>query len=148
MKTIIITGGGSRVGKTTLAHRLGSMLPAAEVVKIGTHPPKSHKPPLYFPIGTHYDDLCNSITNIDRCEFLIIESGAILDDPALAPDLVIFLPAKENKPGSERRAARADLIRHQHVSASAVEKLRKRLGLDGLKMTHLLETVEIPVVNP
>ena len=131
------------MGKTTLARTLGTILPEAQVVKIGHHPPKPEKPSLYFQIGVNFDDVARAA---GPCRFLIIESGALLDDPALDPDLVIFLPgeAAEDKPGSARRRGRAQLIRGVAASPRQVESLRARLGVDADIMAAVIEAVQTP----
>ena len=142
MKTIIIAGGGRRAGKTTLARTLGEILPDSRVVKLGHHPEKEGKPALYFHTDTPYRDLVDAV---GECGFMIIESGAILDDPELCRDLVIFLPAPEgpDKPGAERRRAVSDLIRGESVVSRERDRLQRRLGVDNATFAALLEAVGV-----
>ncbi|MCP4198011.1 MAG: hypothetical protein GY762_12755 [Proteobacteria bacterium] len=143
MKTIIIAGGGRKAGKTTLSRELGALLPDSRVVKLGHHPAKKGKPTLYFQTDTPYRDLKKAV---GQCRFLIIESGAILDDPELAKDLVIFLPAREgpDKPGAERRHAAADLVRGETVREEDRDALQERLGVDATVFHAILEAVGVP----
>jgi hypothetical protein len=128
MKVIVITGGGRRVGKTELAERLGRLLPGSRVVKIGEHPRRADKNPLYFSLETSFPELVRAIGD---CDFLILESGKILDDPDCRPDLVVFLPhAEADKPGAERRQKQADLVRGERIDAEAAARLRERLAVD------------------
>ena len=145
MKTIVIAGGGSNVGKTTLAEALGRLLPATRIAKLGTHPPKAEKPSLFFPIDTGYQTVAREAGD---CSFLIIESGAILDDAAFEPDLVIFLPApagRKNKPGSHRRLKRADLIRGTPISNHQLQHLCRRLDVDEATFSVVLRAIGVPV---
>jgi len=143
VKVIVITGGGRKVGKTTLATALCDLLPDSRSVKLGHHLPKGGKKHRLFPIGTPYKDVRRKV---GECSFLIIESGAILDNPEVQPDLVIFLPARgsePDKPGSERRRARADLVRGERVSSIKADELRRRIGLDGGTFGALLEAAGV-----
>ena len=142
MKTIVIAGGGRRAGKTTLARTLSGLLPDSRVVKLGHHPAKEGKPTLYFHTDTPYRDLLDAV---GECRFMIIESGAILDDPELSRDLVIFLPAPggPDKPGAERRRAVSDLIRGETVASRERDRLQQRLGVDSATFAALLEAVGV-----
>ena len=142
MKTIIIAGGGRKAGKTTLAKELGALLPNSRVVKLGHHPTKEGKPELYFQSDIPFRDLKKAV---GACRFLIIESGAILDDPELSKDLVIFLPAREgpDKPGALRRRAASDLIRGETVGNQDQDRLKDRLGVDSEMFDALLKAVGV-----
>jgi hypothetical protein len=142
MKTIIIAGGGRKAGKTTLAKELGALLPDSRVVKLGHHPAKTGKPTLYFHTDTPYRDLEKAV---GQCGFLVIESGAILDDPELVKDLVIFLPAREgpDKPGADRRRAAADLIRGETVGKEDRDALQGKLGVDSTIFHAILAAVGV-----
>jgi hypothetical protein len=138
-----IAGGGRKAGKTTLAAALGERLPNARVIKVGHHAARAERPSGYFLIGTPMSEILDSVGDPS---FLIIESGALLDDPELSADLVVFLPspAGEDKPGSERRRARADLIRGEEQDEAAVRRLAERLGLDSRSMAALVRLVDEP----
>ncbi len=143
MKTIVIAGGGRHVGKTTLATAMGELLENSRVVKLGTHPARKDKPSLYFGRGTPFKEVESAVQN---CSFLVIESGTILDDADLRPDLVIFLPApsgRDNKPGTEHRRARADIVRGESVSTDFVESLTGRLGIDLDTIEKILHAVDV-----
>jgi hypothetical protein len=143
MKTIVIAGGGRKAGKTTLAKELGALLPDSRIVKLGHHPEKKGKPTLYFQGDIPYRDLKQAV---GECRFLIIESGAILDDPDLATDLVIFLPAREgrDKPGAQRRRAVSDIIRGESICEEDRDKLQNRLDVDSKTFHSLLEAIGVP----
>ena len=145
MKTIVIAGGGKGVGKTSLARSLGRLLPGCLVVKVGTGRQSGKKSEILFPFGTPYAKVAEAAEG-SAC--LIIESGAILDDPDLAADLVVVLPAplgSPDKPGSQRRRARADLVRGEPISAGQAELIRLRLGMDKSSFAALLAAVGAPV---
>ena len=145
MKTIVIAGGGRHVGKTTLATTIGQLLENSRVVKLGTHPASKDKPSLYFKRGTPFKEVESAVQN---CSFLIVESGAILDDADLRPDLVIFLPTPsghENKPGSENRRARADIVRGESVSTDFVESITSKLGIDLDTFEKILRAIDVPL---
>lgn len=127
------------MGKTALAERLGELLPESRVIKLGEHARKDGKNPLLFPLGISFAEVVRAV---GRCEFLILESGIILDDPDCRPELVVFLPHPEaDKPGAERRRGRADLVRGEPVDPASADRLRERLGVDGRTMASILEAV-------
>ncbi len=145
MKTIVIAGGGSNVGKTTLARKLTELLPNARAVKLGTHPPKPGKPGLFFPIDTPWSEVNTALGN---CGYAIVESGSLLDDPELEPDLIIFLPTpagRTDKPGSKRRRQRADLVRGEPISRDSLTALERRLALDEDRLQQVLIAAGVPI---
>ncbi|MCP4606960.1 MAG: hypothetical protein GY847_41690 [Proteobacteria bacterium] len=146
MKTIVITGGGRHVGKTTLAGAFGKLLEDSRVVKLGTHAARDDKPELFFPRGTPFVDVNRAVSG---CKYLVIESGTILDDPDLTPDLLVFLPAgaeRQDKPGSERRRAKADLVRGEPVTTNRAKKLSERLVIDLERFEAMLDAAGVPVL--
>jgi hypothetical protein len=125
---IVIAGGGRRVGKTRLAEELGRILPDAAVVKVGVHHARPGKNRLFFDRGATARQI--SAAAGDR-RFLIVESGAILDDPDLDPALVIFLPAPGgDKPGSEARRTAAHIVRGERQPDDLESRVAQRLGID------------------
>jgi len=138
-RTVVIAGGGRKVGKTELAEGLAALLGDAAVVKLGVHHPRPGRNELYFDRDTPWKTV---LERVRGRRFAILESGSILDDPDLEPDLVIFLPAPGgDKPGAEERRARADLVRGEPPSPALVEGLRARLGVDAGTMERLLRAV-------
>ncbi len=117
------------MGKTTLAFALHDLLTDSTVVKLGEHPPKS-KPATLMPLHTTYTDICAAVP---ESPFLILESGSILDDPDLKPDLVIFLPTgpdRTDKPGSERRRLKAHIVRDETEAKTALRLVATNLHID------------------
>ena len=140
-RTIVISGGGRNVGKTFLSEEIGRLLPRSIVIKIGLHHAQKEKNSNFFALATPYSIIESSFPN---AEFLIIESGSILDDPDMDPDLVIFLPSSDpagDKPGSERRRQQAHLVRGEPFDPSAVERIRTRLRVDEQTMSSFLKAV-------
>jgi hypothetical protein len=147
MKIIVIAGGGRRVGKTTLAKKLVEILPNSDMVKLGTHAALDENPVLFFPRGT---PLKAVLKKVGTSDFLVIESGAILDDPDLEASLVIFLPTadgRENKPGSERRRATADMIRGEPITKARAHELCLRLEIEPKIFERLSEAACVPVAE-
>ena len=142
MRTVVIVGGGRRVGKTTLAFALEKLLQGAEVVKLGEHPMRGDKPGILFPLNTPYSKLQKKVPD---CPFLILESGSILDDPSLTPDLVIYLPTEDgrvDKPGSERRRAKADLVRGETDTGKSPSIIAHKLGIELALAQEVLLAIE------
>jgi hypothetical protein len=137
--TVVIAGGGRNVGKTLLAETLASLLGDAAVVKLGVHHRRPEKNELFFGPDEPWSEVRE---RAGARAFVIVESGAILDDPGLEPDLVIFLPAPDgDKPGSEGRRARADLVRGEPADPDRIEAVRHRLGVDPATMAAILRAV-------
>lgn len=146
MKIIVIAGGGRRVGKTTLAKKIKELLPGAEMIKLGTHQPRDDKPILFLPHGSSLVDVKKKVGSP---KFLIIESGSILDDPDLDAHLVIFLPTAdplENKPGSERRRKKADIVRGESVSRTRVSEICSDLDLRQEVFEQIAKAVGVAIV--
>ncbi len=120
------------------------LLPDSQVVKMGTHAPRDDKPELFLMRGIPYAEVLDAIVD---CAFLILESGSVLDDADLEPDLVIYLPApdgRQDKPGSQGRRARANLVRGESVSDQRIGELSKRLGLKSEMFEQILTAAGIP----
>jgi len=148
MKVIVIAGGGRRAGKTTLARALREAIPSCQVIKLGTHLPREDKEEMLFPRGTPFSAVCRAALG---AKYLVIESGTILDNAELRPDLIIFLPAPEgclDKPGSARNRARADLIRGEAISASEARRLASQLGFDEPLFLKILDLVGVRISEP
>lgn len=140
-RNIIIVGGGRKVGKTLLAEELGRLLPRSTVIKIGLHHARQDRNSNFFALDTPYSGIESSFPH---AALLIIESGSILDDPDLDPDLVIFIPSLDpdgDKPGSERRRQQAHLVRGEPFDPSDVERIRARLAVDEQTMSSILKAV-------
>ena len=145
MKVIVISGGGRRVGKTTLATRLVELLPNSQTVKLGTHPARAENPILFLQRDTSFKEVVKSVGNPD---FLVIESGAILDDPDLDAELVIFLPTQDgrkNKPGSDRRRKKAHMVRGETISQDKAQGLPSCLGVELDIFENLAELAGVPI---
>ncbi len=129
------------MGKTFLAQEIGRLLPRSTVIKIGLHHAQKEKNSNFFAIATPYSVIESSFP---KAELLIIESGSILDDPDLDPDLVIFLPSSDpagDKPGSEQRLQQAHLVRGEPFDPSVVEQIRTRLRVDEQTLGNILKAV-------
>ena len=130
------------MGKTTLAFALADLLPNARVVKLGEHPKRDDKAATLFPLDTPYSELK---TDFPDCSYLVLESGAILDDPDLTPDLVVYLPTgkgRVDKPGSERRRARADLVRGEIDRKKGLTTITGKLGIELRVAEKILAAIE------
>jgi hypothetical protein len=145
-RTIVIAGGGRKVGKTRLAGELAALLGDAAVVKLGVHHAQPDRNELFFGADATWSEVRE---RIGPRAFAILESGTILDDPGLAPELVIFLPAPGgDKPGSERHRARADLVRGEPADPDRAEILRRRLDVGEDAMAVILRAVGCATRRP
>ncbi len=134
IKTIVISGAHSNVGKTRLARELCGMLPGALHVKIGHGTVKEGRDNVFFHVGTPFPMIEREI---GHAEFAVIESNRVLDD--IEPDCAIYLPGGRPKPSAERVRGRADIVRGEPVSRDKVALLAGKLGL---AVETVLEIVE------
>jgi len=86
MKTIVISGARSNVGKTTAAKKIVRLLPGSRYIKIGHGKEKPGQEGEFFHTGITFSDI---ISKHGDASFLIIESNAILNE--ITPDLLIYL---------------------------------------------------------
>lgn len=135
MKTIVISGAHSNVGKSGLAERLLSILQNSVHIKIGHGKKKKGGSNLFYPEGTSFEQIAEE--SIDR-SYLIIESNRILLE--ISPDLAIFLTGGAPKPTAIEAKGKADIIRGEAVSWGKINEIGVRLGLG---METVLEIVRL-----
>ncbi len=124
MKTIVISGAHSNVGKSALAKRLSSILHDSVHVKIGHGRVKKGMSNLFYPEGTPFGEIA---AECGGRSYLIIESNRVLRE--IAPDLVIFLTGGFPKPTAIEARFQADIIRGETVVGGKIEEIGARLGL-------------------
>ena len=125
MKTIVISGAHSNVGKTQLAERIRGLLPGAVHVKIGHGIEKEGVGNVFYHAGTPFYVIADENPG---AEYLIIESNSILKE--IKPECAIYLPGGEPKPSAAGAAEDADLIRGKRVGRGAIARLVRDLGID------------------
>jgi hypothetical protein len=125
MKTIVISGAHSNVGKTRLARDLCELLPGARHVKIGHGREKKDGANRLYRIGTPFSRITREN---GQAEFLVIESNRILEE--VEPDCTIYLPGGTPKPSAKGMEERADIVRGMSVDEATITRLGRRLGLD------------------
>ena len=124
MKTIVVSGARSNVGKTSLARELCRILPGAVHVKLGHGAVKPGTGNVFYPAGTPYRRIA---ADHGEAPFLVIESNRILGE--IRPDLAVFLPADDPKPSAGPARGRADYIRGEFDPPGAAEDIARRLDL-------------------
>jgi hypothetical protein len=125
MKTIVVSGAHSNVGKTKLARELCRLLPGARHVKIGHGARKTDAGNVFYHTGTPFSRIARE--NKDAA-FLVVESNSILDE--MDPECVIYLPGGEPKPSATRAAGRADIVRGERIEPGTIERLSRSIGVD------------------
>jgi hypothetical protein len=130
MKTIVISGASSGVGKTALARKLKSLLSGAELIKIGHGRPKADMENHFYPLGTSMETLRDN--HPDAC-WLLIESNSILREAE--PDLVIYLDGANPKPSAEYAKAKAHIVSGYRLAAEQIAEIAARLevSVDAVK---------------
>jgi hypothetical protein len=124
MKTIVISGASSKVGKTTLAGRVCGILPGAVHVKIGHGARKPGMGNIFYPHGTGFERI--EAENRGAL-FLVIESNGILRE--IDPDLAIYLPGGSPKPSAAEAAEKADIVGGGRIGRGAIREIAERLGV-------------------
>ncbi len=124
MRTIVVSGAHSNVGKTTLAHRLCSLIPGAVTAKTGHRAPKDGKPDNFYPAGTSFEQISK---DLESAPYLVIESNQILTE--IAPDCAIFLTGNKDKPSAVMARKKADIIRGTKIEPEIITLLSKKLDL-------------------
>jgi len=124
MKTIVISGASSKVGKTTLAGKVCEILPGAVHVKIGHGTRKPGMGNIFYPHGTGFERI--EAENRGAL-FLVIESNGILRE--IDPDLAIYLPGGSPKPSAAEAAEKADIVGGEPIGRGAIREIAERLGV-------------------
>jgi len=124
MKTIVVSGARSNVGKTSLARELCRLLPGAVHVKLGHGLEKPGGRNVFYRAGTPFEEIAAAH---GRARFLVIESNRILDE--MRPDLAVYLPADDPKPSASAARERADFTRGEPLPADVAEDIARRLGV-------------------
>ncbi len=129
--TLVVSGARSQIGKTTLALKLGQLLPGSCVIKIGHGRRKAHLNNFFYPHGTSYNTIK---ANHAKSPWLIIESNGILGE--LKPDLCVYLTGDgviqgsgEAKPSALYARQRAHLVSGTLAAAKVLEAACVRTGL-------------------
>ena len=125
MKSIVIAGTHSSVGKTTLAKELCRIIHGAIHIKIGKGKKKEDKGDILYPFKTSFSEI---YTQHKQTKFLIIESNSILKE--IAPDCTLFLTGNSSpKPSAIDARKKADIIRGKMVDENTIKRLSQSLGL-------------------
>jgi hypothetical protein len=125
VKTIVVSGARSNIGKTHLARLLCVLLPGAVRVKIGSHARKPDGDSNLYEVGTSFATI--AAENPDA-RFLVIESNRILQE--ITPDCTIYLPAEDAKPSAGIAIEKADIVRGTPVPEARISVLAERLECD------------------
>lgn len=133
MKTIVISGACSNIGKTTLAKAIHSILPESARIKIGHSAKKANKSGHFYEMGTTFSQLK---MNHKDSPYLIIESNAILND--ITPDLLIYLPGDNPKPSAKKASQMADITRGQVVTEEVLKNLSIKLNITDKQIRQIV----------
>jgi hypothetical protein len=125
MKTIVVSGARSNVGKTTLARGICSLLPGSVHVKLGHGERKEGTDNVFYHAGTPFGKIAEESPDAG---FLVIESNRILEE--LKPDLAVYIPAEQMKPSAAMAEERADLTRGCAGKEEEIGLVGERLGVD------------------
>jgi hypothetical protein len=132
MKTIVVAGARSKVGKTTLARALCQLLPGAMRVKIGHGQEKPGDDTRFYHLGTLFGAIA---ADHPGARYLVIESNSILRE--LTPDCAIFLPADDPKPSAAFARAKADAVRGELLDMANIASIASRLECDEETMREI-----------
>lgn len=122
MKTIVIAGAQSNIGKTAVAKKICSLLPNSIFIKLGKGNPDKIKNDIFYNVGTSVDILFEDHNDKD---WLIIESNQILKE--FQPDCVVYLTGDNPKPSAQMAREKADIIRGRKIEPETINKLAEHL---------------------
>jgi hypothetical protein len=125
MKTIVVSGAHSNVGKTRLAEEICRLLPGAIHVKIGHGEEKDDVGNVFYHVGTPFYVIADENQGAD---FLVIESNTILKE--IQPDCTIFLPGGVPKPSAVGAVEKADIVRGERIDRGTMARLVDSLGIE------------------
>lgn len=146
MKTIIIAGAGSKVGKTTVLRTIVKALPDAVAVKLGgTRAADKGKEEMLLPSESSVEDIVKALGR--EPVHLIIEGNSILKRHE--PDLAIFVEGEvaDRRADADELKARCDLVAGGKVECSRAFALAGRLGLGLDEFGQLLDGMRIKIFN-
>jgi len=124
VKTIVVSGAHSNVGKTSLALKIVNLLHNAVYIKIGHGALREGKAGVFYHTGTSFDTIRKDHQD---AAYLIIESNRILNE--ITPDCAIYLTGSPQKPSAVEARKKADIIRGARVAPEVTEQLCARLEL-------------------
>jgi molybdopterin molybdotransferase len=134
MKTIVVSGARSDVGKTALAIKICDLLPGAVHVKIGHGPRKEDKANLFFEHGTPFESIARRIGD---ASFLVVESNSILSE--IDPQCAIYLPADNPKESAGLARNKADIVRGVETTGEDADRIAGALGVSREIMDRIIE---------
>lgn len=146
MKTIIIAGAGSKVGKTTVARALGSVLPDSAAVKLGrTESADKKKEEILLPSASSIEDIVGAVGR--EPAYLIVEGNSILKGHK--PDLAIFVDGEvaDRRADADELKGRCDLMAGGKIACRDAFGIAARLGLDLGKFGDLLNGINVKISN-
>ena len=144
MKTIIIAGAGSNVGKTTILRSLKSFFPNHISVKLGKiEVPDKSKAELLLPSNYSLEQIRDAIGQ--KPEYLLIEGNSILK--RYEPDLAIFVdgePEKKREDAQELKE-KCHLVVGGKIDCQKAFALARNIGLERSKFGELLNNIKIKI---
>jgi len=142
MKTIIIAGAGSKVGKTTVLRAVGHILSDTAAVKLGGATDKGKEEKL-LPSGSSLKDIVKAVGR--EPAYLVIEGNSILRD--IKPELAIFVEGEvaDRRPDADELKARCDLVTGGSVDCRHAFALAGRLGIGLDKFGELLNEIDVKI---
>ena len=139
MKTIVISGSHSNVGKTSLGQEIHSFIDNSAFVKIGTGTPKEDSDVPLYPAGTSFEEVKK---DYETAEYLIIESNSIVKQ--VTPDLLIFLPGEgEEKESAALPRDNADITRGEKTTCPQAKKCAASLGMTPKEFCRILDAAHV-----
>lgn len=144
MKTIIIAGAGSKVGKTTVLRAIGSILPDTASVKLGGAKDKGKEEKL-LPSESSLEDIVNAVGG--EPAYLVIEGNSVLK--RVEPDLAIFVEGEvaDRRADADELKAKCDLVAGGKVECRRAFVLAGRLGVGLDEFGKLLNGINVKISN-
>jgi hypothetical protein len=144
MKTIVIAGAASDVGKTTVLRKLSKFVPDNVAVKLGrSDAHDKNKDEILLPSDSSIEAIRGVIEK--EPAYLLIESNSLLK--RFDPDLAIFVDGKSpnRRPDAEELKEKCDLVMGSRIDCKQAFGLAGKAGLNLAEFGELLNSINVKV---
>ncbi len=146
MKTIIIAGAASDVGKTTVLRKLSKFFPDNVAVKLGRSDAyDENKDEILLPSNSSIEHIRDVLKK--EPAYLLIEGNSILK--RFDPDLAIFIEGESpnRRPDADELKERCDLVTGSRIDCKQAFGLAGKIGFSLKDFGVLLNNIDVKVSN-
>lgn len=146
MKIVVISGAGSKVGKTSVLRALKQLLPNSASIKLGrAEEASADKDEMLLPSGSTLCEIKSAIGG--EFSYLLVEGNSILKK--FSPDLAIFVDGevKDKRADADLLKAKCDLVAGGKIDCRRAFALAAKLGIDLKTFGELLNHINVKILN-